>query len=39
MRHTVLREELSQFLASNGVFRDVLYYRFIAGSDLCGLHI
>jgi len=22
----VLREELSQFLASNGVFRDVLYY-------------
>lgn len=24
--HLVLREELSQFLASNGVFRDVLYY-------------
>ena len=24
--HLMLREELSQFLASNGVFRDVLYY-------------
>ena len=24
--HLVLREEISQFLASNGVFRDVLYY-------------
>ena len=24
--HLILREELSQFLAANGVFRDVLYY-------------